>query len=292
MSTAKVELGRRLFYDTRLSVNGTYACGTCHVQAHAFTDTRARALGATGAEHPRSAMALTNVAFNLTFGWMDPSLTSLEAQAAVPMMNEHPIELGLKGHVPEVLARFATADDRADFAQAFPQSADAVSLEHIIKALATFERTLISGDSPFDRYLYRDDRAALDEPARRGMALFFSKQLKCSECHSGFNLSGPALAEGSDPGAPLFHDTGDGRFRAPTLRNIDVTAPYMHDGRLATLDDVIAHYARGGSPGPGKKSRRLSGFRITAAESADLVQFLKALTDAGFLSNSHFSPPQ
>ena len=290
MSTVKVALGRRLFYDTRLSGNGTYACASCHNPQLAFTDGKAHALGSEGAEHPHSAMALINVAYNVAYGWTDAGLASLEAQAAVPMFNTRPIELGVKGRDAEVVARFNSPVDTADFAAAFPGDSAPVSIDHVIKAIATFERTLISGDSPFDRYLYRDERTAISDAARRGMALFFSKRLKCSECHSGFNLSGPVAAEGSDTGIPQFHDTGVGRFRAPTLRNIAVTAPYMHDGSVATLDGVIAHYARGGFAGR-PKSARLRGFRISRTETADLIEFLNSLTDPAFLSNPAFSRP-
>lgn len=322
MSAAKVELGRRLFYDTRLSGNGTYACATCHDQRFAFTDGKPHAIGSTGAEHPRSAMGLTNVAYNVAFGWADPTLSTPEAQASVPMLNEHPIELGLKGKEAEVVARFNTPDDLAFFAASFPGtgaaagSAAAVSLDHIAKAIASFERTLISGDSPFDRYLYRDQRDAISAEARRGMDLFFSKRLRCSECHSGFNLSGPVQAEGVESGVAQFHNTGlynvdghgaypasdhglfdkthvakdMGRFRAPTLRNIAVTAPYMHDGSLPSLEAVIAHYAKGGLHSA-ITSDRINGFRISDAETRDLIEFLRSLTDQAFLSNPAFGRP-
>jgi cytochrome c peroxidase len=317
MSDAKVALGRRLFYDTRLSGNSTYACASCHQQARAFTDGRARAIGSTGAAHARSAMSLTNVAFNVTFGWADPSLQSLEAQMAVPMFNEHPIELGLRGREVEIVQRFSQDTDRTAFVAAFPGEAHAVSLPNIVKAIAAFERTLISGDSPLDRYLYRDDHEALTEAARRGMALFFSKRLHCSECHSGFNLSGPVVFDGSGAADPVFHNTGlydvdgrgsyppidrglidvtgvakdMGRFRAPTLRNVEVTAPYMHDGSVPTLEAAVRHYARGGLPSA-YKSDRLTGFRISAGETADLVAFLTSLTDRTFLTNPAFGPPR
>jgi len=318
MTPAKVALGRRLFYDTRLSGNGTYACASCHEQARAFTDGRARAVGSTGGLHAHSAMSLANVAYNASFGWADNRLRTLEAQMAVPMLNEHPIELGLAGHEDEVVARFATRQADADeFRAAFPGEALPVTLANIVKAIAAFERTLLSGDSPVDRYLYRDDRAALSPEAVRGMSLFFSTRLRCGECHAGFNLSG-AVAFRNGPAPDLvFHNTGlysvdgrgayppgdlglievtkktgdMGRFRAPTLRNIAVTAPYMHDGSIPTLEAAISHYASGGVKSR-YKSDRLTGFQITPQERGDLVAFLNALTDTGFLNNPAFAPPR
>jgi cytochrome c peroxidase len=316
MSIAKVDLGRRLFYDTRLSHNRTYACATCHQQAHAFTDSRARALGSTGGVHRRSAMSLANVAFNASYGWADPSLRTLEAQMLVPLLNEHPIEMGLAAHEEEVVERFRTADDRARFAAAFP--ADPLpTLAHIVKAIAAFERTIVSGDSPLDRYLYRDDRTALSAPAVNGMKLFFSKRLRCSECHGGFNLSGPVdFAVAKTHPKPAFHNTGlydedgagsypdadpglkevsrdardMGRFRAPTLRNIAVTAPYMHDGSMLTLDAVLDHYVSGGHRSRFRSSA-VTGFTLTPEERKDLLAFLDSLTDPAFLANPAYGQP-
>jgi cytochrome c peroxidase len=318
MTIAKVDLGRLLFYDTRLSGNGTFACATCHQQPRAFTDGRARAIGSTGALHARSAMTLTNVAYNASLGWADHELLTLEQQMAVPMFNEHPIELGLKGHETEIVSRFTTEARR--FRAAFPDDPSPVTLPNIVKAIAAFERTLVSGDSPLDRYLYRDDRRAMSPEALRGMKLFFSNRLRCAECHGSFNLSGPvhvADQSGTAPkGPPIFHNTGlydvdgkgsypaadrglfdrtrrpgdMGRFRAPTLRNIAVTAPYMHDGSIATLAAAVDHYASGGRPSP-VRSDRVTGFRISPAEKADLVVFLESLTDRGFLTNPAFGPP-
>src|SRR3954452_22071 len=165
MTTVKVALGRRLFYDTRISGNGTFACASCHQQAHAFTDSRGRAIGSTGQAHARSAMSLTNVAYNASFGWADPSARSLEAQIAVPMFNEHPIELGIAGDEAEIVRRFASPADEPWFRAAFPADPRPVSLENIVRAIAAFERTLVSADSPFDRYLYRDDRTAISQAA-------------------------------------------------------------------------------------------------------------------------------
>ncbi len=309
MTEAKVRLGHRLFYDTRLSGNGTFSCASCHQQKLAFSDGRTRALGSTGQAHARSAMSLTNVAFNASYGWADPKTRSLEAQMAVPMFNEHPIEMGIKGNEQAIVSRLTS--DPAEvrlFAEAFPDQP--ITLTTAVKAIASFERTMISVNSPLDRYLYRDDRTALSAPAQRGMALFFSDRLACAQCHTGFNLSGPTVHDGSADNVPTFHNTGlynvdgrgaypsidrglfdttlaaadMGRFRAPTLRNIAVTAPYMHDGSIATLAEVIDHYASGGIQSP-VKSPRLKGFTVTDAERSDLVAFLNSLTDQEFLSN-------
>ena len=161
MNAAKVELGRYLFYDKRLSVNGKESCGTCHRQELAFTDARARAEGTTGELHPRSSMSVVNAAYNLRYGWAEPDLDSLEAQALVPMLGTTPIELGLTGHVEECL-RTLRADPRYArlFGEAFPSEREAVTLENITKAIAAFERTIVSLRSPYDRYRWGGDQAA------------------------------------------------------------------------------------------------------------------------------------
>jgi cytochrome c peroxidase len=315
ISEAKVQLGRFLFYDARLSGNGTYSCSSCHQQARAFTDGRAQAIGSTGAQHARSALSLTNVAYNVSFGWADPARRTLEAQMEVPMFNEHPIELGLKDHESAVLSRFR-GDDLERFRAAFPEEQPPVTLPHVVKAIASFERVLLSGRSRLDRYLYEDDRSAMPAESLRGMTLFFSDRLRCSECHNSFNLSGPVKFEGARASETLFHNTGlynvdgrgsypasdrglfdrthkkadMGRFRAPTLRNVAVTAPYMHDGSVATLQDAIEHYATGGRASP-FKSDRIRGFTISKSEIDDLVAFLQSLTDEEFLTNPAFADP-
>ena len=329
MSAAKVELGRHLFHDTRLSGNGTYACASCHRQELAFTDGRARALGATDQLHPRSAMSLANVAYNASLTWADPRLDSLESQARVPMVNEHPVELGLRGREEEVLGRLGDDDRYATlFAEAFPGDERPVRMVNVVKALASFERTLISGDSPYNRLVYGGEMDALSESARRGMRLFFSDRLRCSECHSGFNFSGPVNFEGSGTVEPTFHNTGlynidgagaypagspglvevtgrledTGSFRAPTLHNVAVTAPYMHDGSVATLEEVVTIYSEGGRivitgphAGDGRdnphKSFRLPGFEITEGETDDVVAFLRSLTDESFLTDPRYASP-
>jgi cytochrome c peroxidase len=316
MTVPKIDLGRRLFYDTRLSGNQTFSCASCHQQARAFTDGRAQAIGSTGASHARSTMSLTNVAYNASFGWADPSLRTLEAQMLVPMFNEHPIELGLEGREREVVGRFTRPDDRARFRAAFPDAAaDPITLANIVKAIASFERTFVSGDSPLDRYLYRDDKRALTADALAGMKLFFSPRLRCAECHASFNVSGPVTFQGAKPVEALFHNTGlydvdghgaypvidrglidvthrpadMGRFRAPTLRNVAVTAPYMHDGSVPTLEAAIDHYASGGKRSA-FRSPSVRGFRLSASDRRALVAFLESLTDQSFLTNPAFGP--
>lgn len=298
MSDAKVALGRRLFFEPRLSVNGRYSCASCHDPARSFSDGRTVAVGATGEALPHNAMALINVAYNVSFGWTRRELNSLEAQMREPMLNDHPVELGLAGHERALCAQLA-ADPTyaAAFAAAFtgeapPRGAATVgpvTFERIVKAIAAFERTLISGRSPFDRYVFDGEHQALSEQAKRGMALFFSARVGCAGCHSGFNFAGNWRdAEGATGRASFANDgTSAGPMRVPTLRNIALTAPYMHDGRFATLQEVLQHYSRLGELRRSDRSRRydrrLPGVALSAAERAELVAFLGSLTDESFV---------
>ena len=281
MSEAKVELGRRLFFDERLSSTGSYGCASCHDPSRAFTDGRARAEGATGELHPRSAMSLWNVAYQASFGWVDATLRSLEAQAAIPMLSRHPIELGLAGRESEVMDALL-ATERERFERAFPGERS-FDLSHVRKAIAAWERTLFSADAPYDRFVFEDDRSALSAPARRGMRLFFSERLRCGHCHPGPLFTSPVVYDGADP-EPALRDVGldDGegrrRFRTPTLRNVALTAPYMHDGSIATLPEVVRHYAAGGRD---RRGADLVPFEIEPSEVEDLVAFLESLTGAG-----------
>jgi cytochrome c peroxidase len=314
MSDAKVVLGKRLFFDTRLSSTGRYACSSCHRPELAFTDGKAHAIGATGESVRRAAMSLTNVAYNPAFTWANSQVRSLESQMRQPLFNEHPVEMGLKAggaSAPDALSRDSSY--QAQFAAAFPGSSSALSMDHIIKAIAAFERTLISGRSPFDRYVFDDDRAAMSEAAKRGMELFYSPRAGCGQCHSGLNFSGPLIYEGHIAEAAPFANTGlydsDGRgayppadrglievthraadmgkFRVPTLRNVALTAPYMHDGSLPSLEAVLDHYVRGGHKSP-RQDSRVRAFALSALERADLLAFLGSLTDAEFVQNPQF----
>ena len=318
MSDAKVALGRHLFFETRLSATEQYSCASCHRPELAFTDGRARAQGATGEVVRRGAMTLTNVAYNVAFTWGSSDVRSLESQMRQPLFSERPIELGLKNggaSVVKLLSRDSTY--LAQFASAFPGDPKPLNMDHIIKAIASFERTLISGRSPFDRYIYDDDRNAVSEPAKRGMALFYSERVGCGQCHSGINFAGPLRYADHDGEKPLFANTGlynvdrrgaypradqglmevthraadMGKFRVPTLRNVALTAPYMHDGSLPTLNDVLDHYVQGGHRSS-RQDPKVRPFSLSESQRADLLAFLNSLTDRNFVENPEFSDPK
>ncbi|HEY6923889.1 MAG TPA: cytochrome c peroxidase [Steroidobacteraceae bacterium] len=285
MSESKVALGRRLFFDSRLSVTGHYSCASCHDPARSFSDGRPNAVGALGDALPRNAMALVNVAYNISFGWAKPDVRSLEAQMREPLLSSHPVELGLAGHEGPVVAQLASDPSYAQaFEAAFPDDGAAVTLDHLIKAIAAFERTLISGNSPFDRYVFQGDHNALSESAKRGMALFFAPSAGCSGCHSGFNFIGTWRDSEGETGKPAYASDGVAArpMRVPTLRNIALSGPYMHDGRFPTLDAVIDHYF-GLGMGAIRYDRRLPRISLDMQQKADLIAFLKSLTDEDFV---------
>ena len=297
MSEAKVALGRRLFFEPRLSVNGRYSCASCHDPSRSFSDGRSLAVGATGETLPHNALALVNVAYNVSFGWTEPQVRSLEAQMLKPLLSRHPIELGLAGLEARVCAALA-ADPQyaAAFAAAFPQpaaprqqAAGPVTFDHLVKAIATFERTLISGSSSFDRYVFGGEHGALSQEAKRGMALFFSPTVGCAQCHSGFNFAGNWRDAQGATGRASFASEGTSTrpLRVPTLRNIALTAPYMHDGRFATLARVLEHYSDLGQQaqthGRGHQDRRLPQRPLAAAERTELIAFLESLSDESFV---------
>ncbi len=330
MSAAKVESGRYLFYEKRMSVNGKESCGSCHRQELAFTDGRAQAEGTTGELHPRSSMSLANVAYSPLLTWAHPSLSSLEEQALLPIFGTEPIELGLKGYEDRFLSEIGRDPlYQKLFRQAYPGQDSPFTMSNVTKSIAAFERTLISVNSPYDRYRYANDSNAISEAAKRGEILFFSgERTGCFQCHGSWNFNGPLQYEGGGTPRVAFQNTGlynirgelsypapntglyqytnrredVGKFRAPTLRNIAVTAPYMHDGSIATLGEVIDHYSAGGrtiDSGPHSgighdnpnKSPNVRGFKLSDAEKNDLIAFLNSLTDTDFLNNPGFTDP-
>jgi cytochrome c peroxidase len=304
MSDAKVELGRHLFYDPRMSVNGQQSCAGCHKQELAFTDGRPVAIGATGEKHPRGSMSLVNIGYSANLTWSNPSLGGLEQQALVPMFGEHPVELGLRQGDRFLPALRADTKYRDLFAQAFPGETDPFTIANVTKAIACFERNIISARSPFDRYHYGGEDNAVSESAKRGEILFFSQPLSCFRCHGGINFSADRefhntglYAAYPTPNVGIFEFTKDpkdvGKFKAPTLRNITVTAPYMHDGSIATLEAVLDHYAAGGRAGHDNplKDPLIGGFTLSNGDRQDLIEFLKSLTDEALLHDARFANP-
>lgn len=302
-----VYLGRMLFYEKKLSANNRVSCGSCHMQRLAFTDGKAFSTGIDGVPTDRNAMSLANLLWVRNFFW-DGRASSLEQQALTPLTAPHEM-----GQLPDSSAAKLrrTALYPGLFRAAF--GTDSISGDRIIKALAQFERTLISARSPYDLYLegqYQPDSAAL-----RGMRLFMTapapeRQVRganCSHCHGGPKLYLELFHNNGLDSVP--HDPGRekqtgvaadrGRFRVPTLRNIALTAPYMHDGRFRTLEEVLDHYSdhiynsaslspvlRNTSNEPGNASLRLS-----KQEKKDIIAFLHLLTDSSFITNPAFSDP-
>jgi cytochrome c peroxidase len=328
MSEEKFQLGRHLFYDKRLSGNGTLSCSSCHLQEHAFTDAKPTSPGSTGEHTPRNAPSIANAAWHATYTWANPSLVTLERQAEVPLFGESPIEMGVTdSNKKEVLARFAEdAKYLSLFKAAFPDKTDPISFETVITALAAFQRGVTSFGSRYDLYL--EGKAQLSESEERGLGLFFGERAECHHCHGSANLDDQFTPANARETSPPFHNTGlynldgdgaypypnrgvleisgkpedMGRFRAPSLRNVAVTAPYMHDGSVATLEEVIAIYSDGGrriesGPHAGdggaspKKSDLIVRLDLTDEEKADLLAFLRALTDEELLTSPRFSNP-
>lgn len=329
MTANKIALGRKLFYEPRLSFNNTIACATCHQQARAFTDGQVLSAGATGEMTRRNSMSLGNVAYNAALTWADNTVVSLEQQALIPLTLEHPIEMGITGHEAEVLARLQADPAYArQFADAFPQRSPAISLETVVAALASFQRTLLTYDSPYDRHL-AGAHDALSASALRGKELFFSEELNCFRCHGGHNFRFTLGTRRSEEDtAVAFHNTGlynidgnggyplsdrgllevtglqedMGKFKSPTLRNVALTAPYMHDGSVGTLEQVLSLYAQGGRliesgphAGDGRrnpyKSELIRGFTLSEDDRQALIAFLNSLTDQHFITNRAFSDP-
>jgi cytochrome c peroxidase len=328
MSEEGFQLGRKLFYDKRLSGNGTFACASCHFQNLAFTDGKALPIGSTGEQTLRSSQGLANVAYHPYYTWANFSLVTIERQNLNPLQGENPVEMGMNDQTqPIILQRIADdAEYQAAFHQVFAQDKNPVSLGNLIKALSTFQRGMISANSKYDQYLLK--QIALTESEERGRVLFFSDKAQCSQCHGSYNFNDQVRDVSSQEVNTPFHNTGlynvDGKggfpdgnrgifelsgkpadmgmFRAPSLRNVEVTAPYMHDGSMANLEQVLDFYAahgrvikEGANQGDGRKNplkdKRVDKINLNVQNKADLIAFLNTLTDQEFLSTPRFSNP-
>jgi cytochrome c peroxidase len=282
MSAAKVELGRRLFYDADLSIDGTMSCATCHEQKHGFTDGNRAHPGVHGDPGRRNIPGLANVAWRTNLTWADPTTRTLEAQAATPIAGDEPVEMGMKGAEAELPRRLGRDSCyRRMFAAAFPEKDGRIAMATVAAALAAFERTLISLDAPYDRWR-RGDRTAMTPTAVAGEPVF---RARCAGCHSGADFTDDAFhrLEAPPPAASdrgLGEKTGDpaddGKFRTASLRNVAVGAPYFHDGAAPTLRDAI---------------RRHRALSLTEPEIAALTAFLAGLTDEAFLTDKRFAYP-
>jgi cytochrome c peroxidase len=276
---AKVELGEKLFFDTRLSLDRASSCGTCHSPQKAFADGLPRARGFQGALLPRNSPTVLNAAYNTAQFW-DGRAATLDEQCKGPLLAPKEMNMLDEKHLVERLN--SIPGYRQDFQTIFGGSP---SLDNIASAIAAFERTLVTPGARFDRYAL-GDKSALTEQEKRGLIVFIGKG-SCSECHNGPNFTdnkfhnlGVAPMHGTpdDPGRYAITRQEEDRyaFKTPTLRNVSLTAPYMHDGSVATLEEVIELYDRGGGDSP-RKSKLIYKLNLSSAEKADLVAFLKTL---------------
>jgi cytochrome c peroxidase len=299
MTVEGVALGRKLFYDPLLSDDNTQACADCHKQESGFSDSRQFSEGIDGSIGTRQSMTLINLGWNQFGFFWDGRAPTLEDLVFEPVRN--PIEMNTTW--PEVEAKLNASNEYVElFTQAY--DVDVIDSVHVAKAIAQFIRTLISGNSKFDKW-YNQQAIQLTEAETRGFILFNGEGADCFHCHglgglitdNGFHNNGLDTEFSSDEGR--FMVTGDaadkGKFRTPTLRNIELTAPYMHDGRFFTLEQAINHYSE-----EVKESETLDplmelvgegGAQLTPNEKQDLIAFLKTFTDEEFLSNPEFSNP-
>lgn len=250
-----IELGKQLFHDTRLSRDGTLSCASCHDPARAFSGDRAKSVGVFGRQGPRNVPAIVNRGYGRVFFW-DGRIRTLEEQVIQPIIN--PVELDMT--MEEAAARTG------------------LSPTVIAQALAAYVRSILSGDSPYDRYLF-GDREALTAEQRRGLEVFRGKG-NCVACHVGPNFSDEELHNTGVAfmaGDPEDRGGGSGNFKTPTLREVARTSPYMHDGSLATLEEVVDFYAAGGRPNPNLDSD-IAPRSFTPSERKALIEFLRSLS--------------
>ena len=306
MTVEGVALGRELFYEKKLSSDASMSCGSCHLQEKAFTDGLATSTGVLGMNGTRSSMSLVNLAFNPRGFFWDGRSATLEDQALVPV-EDH---LEMNEDWDNVLNKLREDEKYpALFRKAFGiERKTEMTKELVAKAIAQFERTIVSGNSRFDRIIGLNDGWPT-ESELRGRELFFFEESQdldhpgCSHCHfqplytdnffknNGLDSVG-TLEEFEDLGLGGFNGQryDNGKFRVPTLRNIELTAPYMHDGRFATLEEVLDHYSQGGHGVENEDSNLLS-FTLTEQDKEDLITFMKMLTDETMLTNPAYSDP-
>lgn len=285
LTTDRIALGKRLFYDPVLSKDSTRSCASCHHPQFAFSDTTAVSIGVENRLGTRNSPSLANVAYQKKL-LREGGVPTLEMQILVPIQEHNEFDFNILlvaerlNRMPEYVAMAEAAYDRAP--DPFV----------ITRAIAAFQRTLLSGNSPYDQWFFQGIITAVPESAKRGYALFQSERLACGKCHEGFLFTNQTFENNGlyevypDSGRIRFTGLEPDRalFKVPSLRNVALTAPYMHDGSVPTLAAVIDHYQTGGKPHP-NKSELLRPFMLTMQERADLLAFLSSLTDQSFVSN-------
>jgi len=280
----KAELGRKLFFDKRLSLDGTIACASCHDPRKAFTDQLTTSRGINGQVTERNSPSLLNSGF-LKTAMFDAHLQTLELQVIVPIQEKTEMGHNMKVLIPQLRA---IPEYQAAAKKIFNRDFDAFVLTRSISA---FERTLVSMNSKYDQYM-RGDKDALSRDEKAGLKLF-SEKLYCTQCHPApyfttFEAENNGLYQDYEPIADkgrfrIHLDSNDiGKFKVPSLRNIELTFPYMHDGNLKTLVDVIAHYSKGGQRHP-KQNKVIVPFALNEGEQKQLIAFLRSLTDTSYL---------
>jgi cytochrome c peroxidase len=285
LTPLRIALGKRLFYDPVLSRDSTLSCASCHKQHLAFADNVAASLGIEGRPGARNSPSLANVAYQKRL-LREGGVPTLEMQILVPIQEHNEFDF----NILNIMERLERMPEYVDLSwQAYGRKPDPFV---ITRAISAFERTLLSGDSPFDQWHFQGKTRALSAEAQRGFVLFNSERLGCNNCHTGFLFTNQEFANNglyetyTDPGRMRLTGLESDRavFKIPSLRNVAVTAPYMHDGSLKSLDEVINHYQTGGKPHP-NKSKALRPFTLTTRERQELLAFLNSLTDLIFLQN-------
>ncbi|MCK9606178.1 MAG: c-type cytochrome [Methylomonas sp.] len=334
-SQAKIALGDKLFHDKRFSIDGTISCASCHDDDKAFTDNLPVSVGHHGLTGTRNAPTVINAAF-YKFQFWDGREPDLEGQSKGPFIN--PVEAGLPSHQPILDIVRSDPDYKAAFQDVFNVADAKLTMEHVAKAIASFERSIVAGNSAFDRFYFKGDQTALSEQQKRGFQLFLG-QGRCVSCHvieqdqalftdnrfhnigvgiNAIQADVPRLAfafleaknKGGDVDQMVLTDKKSselgrfavtdgisemGAFKTPTLRNIALTAPYMHDGSLKTLKEVIIHYSNGGvTPATAPVNPYLSGgirpLNLLDSQIDDLVAFLESLTSQQYLKPTAAKP--
>ena len=278
MTAEKIALGRQLFFDERLSVDGTRSCYSCHVCEKGLTDGLPKAVGALNKQLPRSSPTLWNIGYHKEFYW-DGRSASLEKQAMAAWQGGN---MGAKDKEAEIVGKFnALAGYRAQFQKVFGGDATA---ENIMMAISAYERTITSGDTAWDKFRAGNE-SALSEEAKRGWQVF--QDIKCTNCHDGVLLSDQQyhnVGVGMDKPEPdkgrfnaTKNEADTGAFKTPTLRDIAESAPYFHDGSAATLEEAVDFMLGGGKANPYLDKKNLEKREITKEQKADLIAFLKSL---------------